>query len=280
MRPVQAGRCIGLDAGAAVGHPITPAVIRRFRRIHNSEVRMQPYIVRNRHCMGETFDMTIVDEISGFWYGLHEDQNRPELTWCKTKLRPGQTAVDCGAHHGLVSILFSRWVGPAGQVFAYEAIKANAQNIAANLKLNGCENVTVRPVAVSNRRRWLPFKKHSGNAIVGTGWQRVQAVDLDSDIGDRAVHFLKIDVEGHELEAMAGARGILRQNPHVALELHNLHFVDKVARIEAILENFPLTEWKCEISPEVPDTPFEIQGPIDINWLAQFDNPHLYLSPV
>ncbi len=249
------------------------------RLVPEESVQAYPYIAKNRYCMGEYFDMTIVDELAGYWYALSEDQNRPELTWCKGKIKPGQTAVDCGAHHGLMSILFSRWVGPSGRVIAYEAVSTNAATAAANLELNHCTNVVVRPVAVSDRRRTLAFEKHSGNGIVGRGSSKVEAVDLDSDLGARTVHFLKIDVEGHELRALRGARRILGQKPHMVLELHNFQFAARLATVRAILTHFPHKEWRCEFSAEVPDTPVEIQGPIDAGWLAQFDNPHLFFTP-
>lgn len=60
----------------------------------------------------------------------------PERAWVVSKLRPGLTVVDFGAHHDMMSVTFANAVGFAGRVIAYEALIDNAAVAQQNAKLN------------------------------------------------------------------------------------------------------------------------------------------------
>src|SRR4051812_28062579 len=69
----------------------------------------------------------------------------------KELVRAGNTVFDVGANIGFYSVLFSRWVGPAGKVLAYEPDPANVKLLQHNLTLNGCRNTDACQLALSER---------------------------------------------------------------------------------------------------------------------------------
>jgi hypothetical protein len=59
---------------------------------------------------------------------------------------------------------------------------------------------------------------------------------LDDLVGEQHVDFLKIDVEGWELEVLAGAAGVLSRRPKVLVELHNYRFEEPERAASKLLE--------------------------------------------
>ena len=58
-------------------------------------------------------------------------------------VKPGMTAIDVGAHVGYYTLLFSRLVGEAGEVFAFEPEADNFEMLQRNIALNRPRNVTL-----------------------------------------------------------------------------------------------------------------------------------------
>jgi FkbM family methyltransferase len=243
----------------------------------------EPYVARARIFRDESFDFLIADETAKAWYDGSIEQYMPERAWCREHIRRNDTVVDCGAHHGLMTVLFARWVGLEGAVIAYEALPANARVVEENARLNGLANVTVRPVGVGQKAGLVEASINAGNVIVGSlgGAEHVEVVRLDDDLPrGTIVNFLKIDVEGSELRALWGARRVLRQRPIVDLEIHNFLLTDRrraLAAIEAILSP---VHWTYDVLGEVLSEDFRhFDGPLDLEWLASFENPHLFCMP-
>jgi FkbM family methyltransferase len=128
-----------------------------------------------------------------------------------------KTFVDVGANIGAYSVLMSPFVAT---VIAYEANQAPAHELARNLALNGIDG-KVRQVAVSDRAGSVEFgivSRFAGNSAVVAGESRpdfretrtVEGVTLDDELAATAAPLaIKIDVEGHELAVLNGARSIL-----------------------------------------------------------------------
>jgi FkbM family methyltransferase len=242
-----------------------------------------PYIAKDRVFQDERFDFLIADEVAKSWYDDTAEQFMPERAWCRRHIRLGDTVVDCGAHHGMMSVLFGRWVGPHGSVIAYEPLPANAAVVAENARLSRLTNLVVRPVGVSDEAGRAAVDLNGNNIVVNDqgGIAYVQVVRLDDDLpADRVVHFLKIDVEGSELRALLGARRVLKQRPTVALELHNLLFANRRKTLARIIEILSPAYWTYDVLGEIFSLHFRhFDGPVDLEWLASFDNPHIFCIP-
>jgi FkbM family methyltransferase len=157
--------------------------------------------------------------------------------------RQGATVVDVGAHMGRYTIISSKRVGPDGKVVAIEAHPDNFGLLNRNIKLNRLSNVvTVNSAAYSSKTQlklYLPdedqgFTTHHslmGNYLstkYSNATQKyvlVQADTLDNLLagaGIQGVNWIKIDVEGAELEVLKGALDTLRRSNDISLliEVH------------------------------------------------------------
>jgi FkbM family methyltransferase len=136
-----------------------------------------------------------------------------------TLLKPGMTVVEVGANIGAHTVALSQFVGPTGWVHAFEPQRLVFQTLCANLALNGCANVFARNAAIGAAPGEIrvpvlsPHRPHNfgGLSLVGAPvGERVVLQTLDA-LGLAACDFLKLDIEGMEIEALQGAAGLIRQ---------------------------------------------------------------------
>jgi FkbM family methyltransferase len=165
----------------------------------------------------------------------------------------GQVVYDVGAYRGAYSLFFSRQVGPAGRVVAFEPEARNFALLRRNLERNRVRNVMPLRMALGAERDLrtiyrlpgmpttaslaeearTPLRRARGQACVES---------LDDLLGTLALpqpHFLKIDVEGMELELLRGAVKTLRRlRPGLLIELHGCgraHKGRRAAELAALL---------------------------------------------
>jgi FkbM family methyltransferase len=248
-----------------------------------------PYIARDRRCDELVFDFLIADSVGASWYGDVIDQAMPERDWCRGHIHPGDFIIDCGAHHGMMAVLFGLWSGPTGRVISYEALPWNADVARENVKLNCLANVEVRGVGLSDRSHRLTATTNEKNVIVGHAGVvplegvtvEVDLVRLDDDLGRVKVDFLKVDVEGSDLQALRGAQRLLRSRPTVDLELHNALFEDRIKTLTEIFGILGPRSYRYEILPvfSTPEWVCVENGLPDLEWLATYDNPHVGCVP-
>ena len=243
----------------------------------------QPYIARNRRIGGSTFDMWITDPVADEWYSSQSGGDFPEFVWLFSHTRAGMKVADCGAHHGFLTVAFSKAVGPNGAVGAWEALPANAAVISKNLVLNGCHNVIVRPFALGDERRTVRLWTHTSNTLVSAeyGNNEVQMVRLDDEIpAHTKVDLIKIDVEGSDLQMVRGARRILSQRPIIDLELHCCLFENRTAVLAEIFSILEPLSYEYSVLASGGDV-VRAKGPnIDLTELAGYDNPNVFCVPV
>lgn len=193
----------------------------------------EPYILRGRQLAGRRFDFWITDPVAAVWYG-RECQDEPDKLWCLERVKPGMTVIDCGAHHGQMTVAFAR---SGARVCAFEALARNAMVVERNLHLNGCRSSQVYPYALSDTEGVLRFDVNGGNAMPGSD-VAVYAVRLDDTAAARvgSVDFVKIDVEGMEPAVIRGGLGIIRAHrPILDIELHCALLKDREASLREIL---------------------------------------------
>jgi FkbM family methyltransferase len=169
---------------------------------------------------GEQLKFYVGDRVGESWHQGGWDWN--EMTFVKENLvRPGDVVLECGAHHGEVTMFLSRWVGPSGRVISFEPVPRNAEIVRQQVALNDLKNVTVVNKAVGSTHAVVRMTDESNAQVAGphgAGFD-VETVPLD-DFADAKPTFLKIDVEGFEAELLQGARQVLRTKPRLALEIH------------------------------------------------------------
>jgi FkbM family methyltransferase len=150
-----------------------------------------------------------------------------ELAFVEKLLQPGMIVLDIGAHQGLYTLLASKRVGPSGRVFSFEPSPRERRALRLNLALNFCRNVSVQGLAVGNQETTADLFVVQGSQtgcnslrppdILGsTKPVRVRVTSLDQWLprnGISRVDFIKVDVEGAELEVLKGAVGLLQKRP-------------------------------------------------------------------
>ncbi|MBM4193508.1 MAG: FkbM family methyltransferase [Gemmatimonadetes bacterium] len=151
----------------------------------------------------------------------------PETTMLLlTILRPGDTFVDVGGHVGYFSVVGSAVVGEQGRVITFEPAPSNHERLLHHLALNGCSNVLPLPLAVGERPGPVTLHLNSDNDGGHALWD-VRAHPLNDKsrarprsasvwltriadvVGNRPVRAMKMDIEGSEFAALAGARALL-----------------------------------------------------------------------
>jgi FkbM family methyltransferase len=155
--------------------------------------------------------------------GMRLEQYEPDVAQLIVeRVKPGMVALDVGAHVGLHTLRLSRAVGASGRVIAIEASPVNVALLRRHLEWNGCDNVTVIEAAVGATDGEIEFAFRESATDPGgfanslaydIGGARVKAAlrSLDSICQDLAPDFIKIDIEGAEALAVAGAHSMLER---------------------------------------------------------------------
>lgn len=171
---------------------------------------------------GETFQFLIGDRTGRAWYD-RPCINNPrwlELRFIKEHMiAHGDVVLECGGHHGCSAILLSRWVGATGKIVTFEPFAGNADILERNLKLNGIGNVVLERRAVGATRGEIVIEAAASAVNTSGNGVSVPLITLD-EYAHHTPTFIKIDVEGFELQVLQGARGILKQRPKLAIEIH------------------------------------------------------------
>jgi FkbM family methyltransferase len=129
--------------------------------------------------------------------------------------------LDVGANIGFYSVLVAR-EGLAKRIVSFEPDERNRLQFGANILANNLiGRIQLESKAVTSSSGEADFHQagetSTGQSHLGRGRDgsavRVATVALDDILSERGQSiFLKIDVEGHELEALAGMTGLLSGN--------------------------------------------------------------------
>ena len=177
--------------------------------------------------------------------------NEPKVTrYLLCNLKSGMTFLDVGAAVGWFTLIGAHMVGSEGKVLAYEPMPSRLELLRENVKLNGFENVSCFPFALSDK---------DGEAYMeGPGMMRVtekrtdtpvKTIRFDSHVRGLnlgRVDIVKIDVEGAELRLLHGMRKTIENNPRIKIvcEVHEeqmLRYGDDWAHLFEFMSKMGLT---------------------------------------
>lgn len=161
----------------------------------------------------------------GCWLGTYEADKQDLVAGA---VRPGMVVWDVGANAGFYSIAFSRLVGPAGRVYAFEPLAENAGNLLAHVGLNKLGNVTVIQAAFSDATGLVGFRVAHSNSMGHVSPDEkaylVPALTVDEFLRahpEARPDLIKIDIEGGEHAMLAGGSRFLQEAaPEIVLALH------------------------------------------------------------
>ena len=183
-----------------------------------------------------------------------------EIYQCASKhIKEGTVVLDVGSNFGQMSILFSKLVGENGEVHAFEAddfvFDILKKNIAANNKIgkiiphfgavfNVDNEVLVFPEQDFNRfETYGSYGIDYSSSKIG---RQVRSLTIDSLNIQEPISFMKIDIQGGDLQAMQGAIKTIEKNKMPILfeyeylfeEEYNLSFQDYVDFVRSINYKF------------------------------------------
>lgn len=165
-------------------------------------------------------------------YFHHNLSEAAETKLIRRLAGPTDTCVDVGAHIGYFTLVAAKY---AGRAHAFEPSARTFSYLQRNLELNPAlaRKVVAHPIGLGSAPSTLKLYRpasHPGTASLqpvsapDTTIETIEVDTLDHVIGSEKVDFIKIDVEGGELDALRGAQGIIeRDRPRVFCELFEPH---------------------------------------------------------
>jgi FkbM family methyltransferase len=154
-----------------------------------------------------------------------------EYAFVQRFIKEGMVVLDVGANEGYYTVLASKRVGPRGRVIAFEPSPRERRRLRMNLWMNQCANVRVEGLALGSEEGPVNLHVVEGaetgcNSLRPPDIQgrtrpvQVAVTTLDEFLRRNAIpriDFIKMDIEGAELNALQGAAGLLRTLPRPVL---------------------------------------------------------------
>jgi FkbM family methyltransferase len=185
----------------------------------------------------KTFYQVIKAQISGE-YRDFEDAFTGADDWYlyKSLLKPDKdsTYLDCGAFDGDTLALFSQSaINGYKHIWAFEPDISVQQKLKETISKNNIENVTIILKGAYDSTGQMRFTKDGFySSIVGSntsisskpGSETIEVTTIDTFFNGERLDIIKMDIEGSELKALAGATNTIKQyKPRLAICLyHNI----------------------------------------------------------
>lgn len=173
-----------------------------------------------------------------YWY---HGKRREEQTMQRLAdlIKPGHVVVEAGGHIGYLTAYFSELVGNEGKVMVFEPATVNLPYIRKNT--SSLKNVLLEERGVAEKSGTMIFYEddfsgqncsldtdykgveiNSGHAgfEIGKNETEIDVVRLDEYLAEfERIDFVKIDVEGCELNALVGISGVLNRVSAMMVEV-------------------------------------------------------------
>jgi FkbM family methyltransferase len=176
----------------------------------------------------------------------------PEIHLLSNFVTPGTAVVDIGAHSGAYSAVLARLVGRRGRVICIEPLPDLAKRLrrgGKQLRLplhveqcalaaeNGESDLHIPVVGDRVQRGFASLHPHGAERYIDI---RVPLRRLDDVVADelRQITFIKIDVEGAELDVLRGAMTTLRRyRPALLIEIEQRHSTGPITDTFSFVES-------------------------------------------
>lgn len=172
------------------------------------------------------------------------------------KVKTNDVVLDAGANCGHLSIFFSKLVGKKGVVYAFEPDKFNITRIEKNIKLNQdlSDNIKIEELLLWNENKLVDFYE-AGTVGSSAVWipdadkcVQKEAVRIDDWVLNNNIQkldFIKMDIEGAEIEALDGCvQTIENLRPNFAIASY--HIVNGEATYIKVEEFFKRINYPCK----------------------------------
>ncbi|MFJ9345642.1 FkbM family methyltransferase [Streptomyces sp. NPDC101237] len=200
-------------------------------RVHRKKFPYRGFVeIDSPHC--PPFVMFCVNDdavaMDTLWNGTFGYEPGTLATWSRLAARSA-TIADVGAHVGYFSMIAAH-ANPKAKVHSFEPVDQIHSRLSVNVRSNGVQNVRLHQAGVSSEPGWADISVRFSGNLLSTGstlegaapdaqLKRIQLVTLDEVFADTRLDLVKIDVEGHEMSVLGGARQVLkRDRPFLVVE--------------------------------------------------------------
>jgi FkbM family methyltransferase len=168
-----------------------------------------------------------LDRLLCLWLHRAGLMGREERRFLQEAVAPGMRVVDVGANVGLYTLLLAHLAGPGGHVYAVEPEPVLFRTLCSNCRRNGAANVTTLNCALGAAAGRTVFYRSAfncgDNRLGGLGWKgqgvEVNLARLDDLLPAPRVDFIKMDVQGYELQVLRGMDRVFAESPGLRLYL-------------------------------------------------------------
>jgi len=163
------------------------------------------------------------------------------------KAEHGDFVIDAGACWGDSSLYFANEVSRTGRVYSFEFLPRNLEimrrNIAVNSHLRDCIDIIEKPLWNASDQPLYYTEDGPATRVTkespGTGCDKVMTLSIDDFVAGQKVEridFVKMDIEGAEINALQGAAGTIKKfRPKLAISIY--HDLDGFTKIPLFLES-------------------------------------------
>ncbi len=162
--------------------------------------------------------------------GSENVREKAFMTLLKKEMRPGMIACDIGANIGFVTLTMASTIGKTGKIIAIEPDEQNSDVLKKNLALNGYDDfVDVYNMAISDKDGTRTFYRSPTMSNLG-GMQKSSRATDPVEMETRSItslmkelgvspSFFKMDIEGHEVEALEGMVEYSKDNKEIECKI-------------------------------------------------------------
>jgi FkbM family methyltransferase len=175
------------------------------------------------HLDGVTLNSGLAEVVTTFLLRQYELRSVVEA-------KPGDMILDCGAYRGETALWFAKLAGPTGRVIAFEPVLGHVAALHGNVRDNLQRNlapVDTVEAAVASSAGTLRFNSSAegSSRVDPTRAETVPCVTVDetvANLGLDRVDFIKMDIEGGEVDALKGTQTTLRTfAPNLATSVYH-----------------------------------------------------------
>lgn len=157
-----------------------------------------------------------LDALNHFSFRVDQQYFEPFLG-----LGSGEVFVDGGGYDGFTTLEFVTRCPSYHSVHFFEPSEKNL--LSARENLSSLRDINYHPLGLYDARKTLFFDSNDGSAsrISDTGSENIEVDSLDNVV-DEKVTFIKLDLEGAEMQALRGMKDhILKYHPKLAVAIYH-----------------------------------------------------------
>ena len=212
-------------------------ILRRSLYLIQKKIMRQRYVVRKIHYFKMMLDL-FDDGLSRtlMFFGARELDHKLIL---ERELKEGMTLLDLGANIGYYVVMESKLIGDSGFIYALEPNLSNVGLLKNNIQLNNIDNmIEVHQMGGSNKtgiEKLFVSAKSNLHSFIADENSSGELVDVPTTTipefckGKRKIDFIRMDIEGYEVEVLEGLLPALEDDnfrPSILFEIHRRKYTD------------------------------------------------------